>query len=241
MNNIVVTTHDGWAHIRIDRAAKRNALNEATRLGLLEALHTLQGKAHALVLTGSERWFCCGADVKERAQRLAQGQEDAAGAQGIELAMAIKAYPGVVIAAVNGLALGYGVTLLNACDLALAADSAQLGLPELRSAAYASMSAATTQLSGVSRKQLAWMVFNTESIDAGTAMDWGLINEVVSPDLLDARAQALAIKIAGFDPAALAESKMALSRIPQSSLEWRAAMQSGQSVNDQIKQRIAQA
>jgi enoyl-CoA hydratase/carnithine racemase len=234
MNNIVITTHEGWAHIRIDRTAKRNALNQACRAGLRDALRSLQGKAHALVLTGSDRWFCCGADIKERAERVAQGHTDTAGPEGIELAMAIKSYPGVVIAAVNGMALGYGVTLLNSCDLALSADSAQFGLPELRSAAYASMSAATTELSGVSRKRLGWMVFNAEPIDAATALNWGLINEVVSGDQLELRAQVLAQKVAAFNPAAVAESKLALSRIPESHCDWRAAMELGQGVNDRI-------
>jgi enoyl-CoA hydratase/carnithine racemase len=193
------------------------------------------------VLTGSDRWFCCGADIKERAERLGAGQIDTAGPEGIELAMAIKSFPGVVIAAVNGLALGYGVTLLNACDLALASDSAQLGLPELRSASYASMSAATTQLSGVSRKRLGWMIFNTESIDAATAQHWGLVNEVVRADQLDERAEALAEKIAGFDPIAIAETKVALAQIPHDPFDWRTAMSLGQSVNGQIKRRIADA
>jgi enoyl-CoA hydratase/carnithine racemase len=241
MNNIVVTTHERWAHIRIDRAAKRNALNQASRIGLLEALHALEGKAQALVLTGSDQWFCCGADVKERAERLAQGHADTAGEEGIELALAVKAYPGVVIAAVNGLALGYGVTLINACDLAVAADSAQMGLPELRSASYASMSAATTHLSGLSQKRLGWMVFNTESIDAPTALSWGLINEVVPHGALEERARSVAEKIAGFDPIAIAESKLALSLIPGEQRTWRNAMERGQSVNAQIRKRIADA
>jgi enoyl-CoA hydratase/carnithine racemase len=236
MNNIVVTTYERWAHIRIDRTAKRNALNQTCRVDLQDALRSLQGKAQALVLTGSDRWFCCGADIKERAERLAQGQADTAGEEGIELAMAIKSYPGVVIAAVNGLALGYGVTLLNSCDLALAADSAQFGLPELRSASYASISAATTELSGVSRKRLAWMVYNTEPIDAVTALNWGLINEVVSGDHLDDRAKTLAQKVAAFNPVAVAESKLALSRIPEAKSDWRAAMELGQGVNNRIHQ-----
>jgi enoyl-CoA hydratase/carnithine racemase len=241
MSTIVVTEHEGWAHLRIDRPDKRNALNRAARAELDGALQTLKGRARAIVLTGTDRWFCCGADLKERAQRLAEGLPDTAGAEGIDLAMAIRDFPGVAIAAVNGLALGYGVNLVNCCDLALAADSAQLGLPELRSAAYASMSAATSQLAGVGRKRLGWLLFNAEPIDAGVACDWGLVNAVVPAAQLAARAEALAQKIAGFDPVAIAETKAALARVPPDPSDWRTAMELGQSVNPRIRQGRAGA
>src|ERR1700744_6552473 len=188
MSDIVVTEQQDWAFIRIERAAKRNALNQAARLDLLAALRTLRHHARALILTGSDAWICCGADIKERAQFIAEGKADTAGSEGIELAVAIKEFPGVVIAAVNGLALGYGVNLVNCSDLALASDRAQLGLPELRHGSFASMSAATSLLSGLNRKRAGWMIFNTDPIDANTALAWGLINEIVPADRLDDRA-----------------------------------------------------
>ncbi|WP_326540621.1 enoyl-CoA hydratase/isomerase family protein [Pseudorhodoferax sp.] len=237
---LAVTVHTGWAHLRIQRADKRNALNQAARQALREALQTLAGQAQAVVLTGSERWFCCGADLKERAQHVADGQPDTAGEEGIALAGALREYPGVVIAAVNGLALGYGVNLVNCADLALAADTAQLGLPELRAGGYASMSAATSQLAGLGRKRLAWMVYGAEPIDAQTALAWGLVNQVVPAHELDAHAEALARRIAGFDAAALAETKAALQQIPEAT-DWRLAMQAGQGVAARIRQRRAGA
>jgi enoyl-CoA hydratase/carnithine racemase len=237
MSSVVLTEQEGWAHLRIGRPEKRNALDQAARLDLLAALRSVSGRAHAVVLTGSEAWFCCGADLKERAQFLAEGKPDPTAAEGIELAMAIRAFPGVVIAAVNGLALGYGVNLVNCCDLALAAHDAQLGLPELRSGSFASMSAATSLLSGLNRKRAGWLVFNTDPIDAATALAWGMVNEVVPSAQLDERAAELATRIAGFAPAAIAETKAALAKLPSFGEDWRAALEHGQEIGARIKAR----
>jgi enoyl-CoA hydratase/carnithine racemase len=239
MSHIIVTEQKDWALIRIDRAAKRNALNQAARLDLLAALRTLRNRARAIVLTGSDAWFCCGADTKERAQFVAEGKEDTAGSEGIELAAAIREFPGVVIAAVNGLALGYGVNLVNCSDLALASDRAQLGLPELRHGSFASMSAATSLLSGLNRKRAGWMIFNTDPIDANTALAWGLINEIVPAGGLDDRAAELAGKIAAFHPDAIAETKAALAKIPELGPQWGAAMEFGQTVGARIKAKTS--
>lgn len=235
MSNIVVTTQRAWAHIRIERPAKRNALDQATRRDLLKALRALRGAASTLVLTGSEDWFCCGADLKERAQWRAEGKPDTAGAEGIELALAIRAFPGVVIAAVNGLALGYGVNLVNSCDLAIATATARFGLPELRSGSFASMSMATSHLSGLNRKQLGWLIYGAEPIDAASAASVGIVNEVVAADALASRATELATRIAGFDPAVVAHTKAALQHMPDAGTDWREAMEHGQRIGAQIK------
>ncbi|MGS0892942.1 enoyl-CoA hydratase/isomerase family protein [Burkholderia stagnalis] len=235
MSVIAVTEDDGWAQLRIDRPEKRNALNQSARRDLLAAFDHFAGRARAVVLTGADRWFCCGADIKERAQFVAEGKQDTAGPEGIDLAMAIRSFPGVVIAAVNGLALGYGFNLVNCCDLALAADHAQFGLPELRSGSFASMSAATSLLSGLNRKRVGWLVFNTDPIDARTALDWGIVNEVMPPDELPKRAAELAARIAGFAPAAIAETKRALVALPEFRADWRAAMEHGQEIGARIQ------
>ncbi|GAA4333896.1 enoyl-CoA hydratase [Pigmentiphaga soli] len=240
MNNIVLTVHEGWAHLRIARPEKRNALDSPMRLALLEHLAALSGQARAIVLTGADGWFCCGADLKERAQRAAQGLPDVTAPEGIELACTIKTFPGVVIAAVNGLTLGYGVNLVNCCDLAIAADGAEFGLPEVQAGGFASMSAATGQLSGINRKRIGWLLYSAERLPAATAATWGLVNEVVAPDALAARAEALARRIASFEPAAVRETKAALAQVPDARhADWRAAMEDGQTVAARIRQARA--
>lgn len=233
-STVKVTAREGWATVRIVREARRNALDRATRQALAEALGSLKGAARAIVVTGTGESFCAGLDVREReADRLA-GRRDTAGEEWIDLAMALREHPAVIVAAVNGLALGGGVTLVNVADLAIAADTAQIGFPEIGFATYASVGGPTAQLT-MPRKRAAWMLLTAERIDAVTAERWGLVNEVVPPDRLLPRAEEVAARIAGFDAVAIAEIKAALDEVPARISDWRAAMEYGQTVNRRIR------
>ena len=237
---IDVETQDGWAMVRIAREAKRNALDRATRDGLRDAFESLSGKARAIVLTGTGGSFCAGLDLKEREADKAAGRPDTAGAEAIALNMAIRNHPAIFIAGVNGLALGGGVTLINLCDLAVASHDAKLGAPEIGFATYAGMAGPTTQLL-LTRKRAAWFLLTAERLDAATALDWGLINEVAEPEALLPRCRELAARIAGFDAAALAETKKALNHIPTVVTDWQEAMEHGQQVNRAIRTRTSAA
>lgn len=234
---IDIEAHDGWAVLRLNRPAKRNALDRAMRASLRRALEALADGPRAVVVTGRDGSFCAGLDLKEREADRAAGRENTAGAEWIDLAMAIREHPAVFIAAVNGPALGAGVTLVNACDLALAASDAVLGCPELGFATYAGMSGPTTQLSQIARKRVAWMLLNAQPLDAATAERWGLVNEVVAPGALLARAGEVAARIARFDGIALAEVKRALDHVPAVVADWRGGMAHGQTVNAAIRAR----
>lgn len=230
---VTVERYEGWARIRIGRPDKRNALNRATRLDLSAAFADL-ADARAIVLTGTDKSFCAGLDLKERAADLAAGQPDTAGDEAIALNMAMRAHPAVVIAGVNGLALGGGMTLVNVCDLAVAAADAQFGTPEIGFATYASMAGPTARLL-LNRKRAGWLLLTGERIDAATACAWGLVNEVVDPDSLDARCTKLAVRIAGFDAAALAAIKATLDSVPGAASDWRQALVYGQGINVAIR------
>lgn len=233
-DNLRLERHPGWALIQIDRPCKRNALDRALRTGLMAALRCLEGEARAIVLTGSGNAFCAGLDLTERAADRAAGQ-DTGGAEWVKLNAAIRAHPAAFIAAVNGVALGGGVTLMNSCDLALASDDASFACPELGFATYASASGPTTQLSGIARKRAAWLLLTTERLDAATVERWGLLNEVVAPAALLPRAVSLAERLAGYDPMALTAVKHALDHIPAVIRGWREAMEYGQRVNAGIR------
>lgn len=237
--NVVVERHQDWAIVRIAREAKRNALDRRTRIALLRAFDSLQGQARCIVLTGSGGSFCAGLDLKERASERAAGLRDTSGEEWIAVNMAIRRHPAVFIAAVNGMALGGGMTLVNACDLALAAQDAWLGCPELASGAYAGAAGPTGLLSWP-RKRAAWLLLTAERIDARTAERWGMVNEVVPPDRLMERAAALAARIAGFDVAALEETKKSLDHVPGQVSDWEGALRYGQTVNATIRARREQ-
>ncbi|MBR0641782.1 enoyl-CoA hydratase/isomerase family protein [Plastoroseomonas hellenica] len=235
---IEITPHDGWAELRIDREDKRNAMNRASRDGLMRAFEDLRGKARAIVLTGTGASFCAGMDLKEREEDRKAGIEGA-GDEWIAVNMAIRAHPAIFIAAVNGLALGGGATLINVCDLAVASTKASIGCPEMGFSTYPGMAGPAIQLSGVTRKQAAWLVLTTNRIDGATAERWGMVNECVEPDRLLPRARELARQVAQFDAVALAESKKALDRIPGFITDWQEAMDHGQMVNLMIRSKTS--
>lgn len=232
INNLRITRHEGWAMVELNRPARRNALDRETRHRLAMALRALAGQARAIVLTGTGSAFCAGLDLKERA---AAPDDDAHAAEWLELIESVRRHPAVFIAAVNGAALGAGVTLVNACDLAIASEDAVFGCPELAAGAYASASGPTTQLSGVSRKRSAWLLLTTERLSAHTFERWGLLNEVVAPGRLLPRATELAARIAAYEPAALTAVKRALDHIPAVTSHWREAIEYGQRINAELR------
>jgi enoyl-CoA hydratase/carnithine racemase len=233
---IVITQHDGWAELRIDREAKRNSMNRESRRGLLKAFEELRGVAKAIVITGTGGSFCAGMDLKEREQDRVAGIEGA-GEEWIAVNMAIRAHPSIFIAAVNGIALGGGSTLINVCDLAVASTKASIGCPEMGFSTYPGMAGPAAQLSGITRKQAAWLVLTTNRIDGATAERWGMVNECVEPERLLSRAGEIAAQVAQFDGVALAESKKALDRIPAFITDWQEAMDHGQMVNLTIRSK----
>jgi len=228
-----IERHDGWAILTIAREEKRNAMDRATRTALRQALRDLEGQARAVVLTGSGKSFCAGIDLKEREADRAAG-DDSAPAEWIDVNLAIRHHPAIFIAAVNGLALGGGATLITVCDLAVASTAASIGCPEMGFATYPGTAGPGLQKS-LSRKRAAWMVLTTNRIDGQTACDWGLVNEVVEPSRLVERSCEIARQIAGFDAVALAESKAALDAIPGRFDEWENALAHGQTTNRAIR------
>jgi enoyl-CoA hydratase/carnithine racemase len=104
-------------------------------------------------------------------------------------------------------------------------------------ATYPAMAGPAIQLSGISRKQAAWLVLTTNRIDGATAERWGMVNECVDPERLLPRAREIATQVASFDAVALAESKKMLERIPAIVTDWQEAMDLGQSANLVIRSK----
>lgn len=231
---ILIDRHDGWAEIVINRADKRNAMNREARRGLLAAFEALREDVRAIIITGSGASFCAGMDLKEIEQDRAAGIAGSS-QEWIDVNIAIREHPAVFIAAVNGVALGGGSTLINVCDLALACPEASIGCPEMGFATYPGMAGPAAQLSGITRKRAAWMILTATRIDGAMAERWGMVNECVPQEELMPRARQIAAQLAQFDPVALAESKKALDRIPNVISTWREAMAYGQSVNMTIR------
>jgi enoyl-CoA hydratase/carnithine racemase len=230
---VIVDERDTHAVIRINRHDKRNAMNEAARVAMLAALDLIRGRFKVAVLTGSESSFCSGIDLKEAHAHREAGLVGDPRTTWSAVNLAIREHPAIFIAAVNGIALGGGATLINVCDLAIAAEEAQIGMPEMSFATYPGLAGPTTQFA-LPRKRAAWMILTTKRIDGVTAEKWGMVNQAVPRAELLTVAEELAAHISQFDAIALEESKRALDQIPVV-VDWARAFNFGEETIGKIR------
>jgi enoyl-CoA hydratase/carnithine racemase len=214
-------------------------MSQAARAALIDALERCRGKARVIILTGSGPAFCAGLDLKEFSARREQAPDDRDRLSDWRTVQeTIRQHPAIVIASVNGFALGGGVTLVNAADLAIADETAQFGMPEIGFGLYPELAGPSTQLR-LRPKRAAWMVLTAKRIDGRTAAAWGLVNLAVPADQLATETLALARHVAQYDAVTLEVSKRALWDIPMQVPEWGAAMRLGEDLNAEIRSRAA--
>jgi enoyl-CoA hydratase/carnithine racemase len=199
----------GVARLTISNPEKRGALDRPLLDALREALAFLD--ARCVVLSGEGRAFCAGYDVEAlMAEGYDDGDDEAAHPFPAALA-AIEAYPYPVLAALNGYAIGGGLELAVACDLRIAADGIQLGMPPAKLGVvypHAGLRRFLTTIGGARTREL---FLTGRRIDAATAERWGLVSEVVVPAAaLADRALTLAGEIAANAPLSLRGNKAAI-------------------------------
>jgi enoyl-CoA hydratase/carnithine racemase len=188
---------DGIAVITIDDAANRNALSAAVRSGLWSAFRTFAAddSARVAIMTGAgDKAFCAGGDLKDMTEsRLALVPPDYLPLPGRNLQVD-KPW----IAAVNGYALGGGVLYTMLADMAVASTSARFGMPEAAISRGAPWSVA--MWGQIPRKVWFEMAVTGERISAIRAREIGLVNHVVEPDELLAKARTLAERVVAAAP-----------------------------------------
>ncbi len=206
---ILLTVEDAVATILINRAEKLNALT-IPMLGQLERLVSdlEQNRAvRAVIVTGSGRAFCVGADIYawsqlDPLQMWRQWIRD-----GHRIFDRLARLPQPVIAALNGYTFGGGLELALAADLRLAAEGIQLALPEVTLGTVPGWAGTQRLPRIIGPARAKEMIFTGARIDPVRAERWGLVNEVVpAPDLL-VRAVELAQTIAHNAPIAVQVSK----------------------------------
>lgn len=198
------------AIITIDRQERLNALHPAAHRQMAAAFDRFRDDdtLRVAIVTGAgERAFCVGTDLKALADT-GDHTKPETGFAGITHRFDLWK---PVIAAVNGLCLGGGVEIVAACDLALAADDAQFGLPEPRVGLAALGGGVLQRLPRqMAMKDAMWLVLTGERIHAGEAMRIGLVNRVAPHDQLMACARALAQTLLLNAPLALQASKQVM-------------------------------
>ena len=200
---------EGVALIRINRPESRNSLNIEVRKLIAQYLTELgeDVATRCIVLTGNDKSFAAGADIKEMA---GAGSIDMMLRGTHKLWRVIAACPKPVIAAVNGFALGGGCELALACDFAYASRNAKFGQPEVSLGVIPGFGGTQRLLRRVGKARAKEMILSGEAIDAAEAYRLGLVNAVLEPVELLPRVREVARKIGAKGPLAVAQAKRAL-------------------------------
>lgn len=182
----------GVAQLTIRGAGSMIIFNSQVIASLRTAIEQLgtQKGLRALVLRGdSEKAFVGGADIKEMVT-LDQKNGERFITNLRDLCEAVRNFPHPVIARIPGWCLGGGLEFAVCCDFRIASDRAQFGMPEVKVGIPSVIHAAMLpRVMGTTRAR--WLVMTGATIDAETALDWGLVDAVTTADMLDAEVEKL--------------------------------------------------
>jgi enoyl-CoA hydratase len=216
--NILVETHGRVGLIRLNRPQAMNALCDAlmSELGAQLLAFDADHGIGAIVLTGSEKAFAAGADIKEMRDRTHPEaiMEDFIG-RGWETVLRVKK---PVIAAVAGFALGGGCELAMMCDFILAADTAKFGQPEINLGIFPGAGGTQRLTRAVGKSKAMDMILTARMMDAAEAERSNLVSRVFPADQLLPETLKIAERIAGMSPVALALAKQAVNRAFETTL-----------------------
>jgi enoyl-CoA hydratase/carnithine racemase len=183
--SLLVTVDEPGARITLNRPDRLNALSLDLLQELIIALRDVSGQpgVRAIVIEGAGRAFSAGHDLSEMIER-----DDAFYRQlfGVCTVMmeTIHQLPQPVIAKAHGIASAAGCQLVAACDLAIAGDGTRFATPGVNIGLFCSTPMVPVSRA-VGRKRALQMLLTGEPIDAATALDWGLINQVVPAEELE--------------------------------------------------------
>ncbi|PID73811.1 MAG: enoyl-CoA hydratase [Desulfobacterales bacterium] len=208
---------DHIAVITLNRPAALNTVNPELTAALREAMDRFEQEddAWVAILTGAgDRAFCAGMDLKSFAA--GHGPEIISGRGGFA---GFISYPRTkpVIAAINGLALGGGGEIALACDMVILSETAKLGQPEVKRGIFACAGAAFRLPRRIPVNKAMELLLTGDFIDARTALDLGLANQVVPPGQLMDAARDLASRICANAPLAVRETLALVKASPDMS------------------------
>ena len=218
-NDILVdSSRAGILLITLNRPEARNALRNDTLREIGVALRgaTDDDAVRAVVITGGEKIFAAGADIKEMAKL---GPIDALTDIRPEYWKTIAAFHKPLLAAVNGYALGAGCELAMHVDIVIAGTGARFGQPEINLGTIPGAGGTQRLIRAVGKALAMKMVLSGEMIDAATALAAGLVAEVTPDGQTITRALALAEVIAGKSPLAVRLAKEAMLKSFELGLE----------------------
>ncbi|MCX6138437.1 MAG: enoyl-CoA hydratase-related protein [Ignavibacteriales bacterium] len=223
-STIISTPHDGFIILQLHRPEARNAINLQLIKDLMEGIEAAEkdDAIRCIVLTGDEKAFAAGADIREMAS-----------ASAIEMLLRdqfvlfdrIRRITKPIIAAVAGYALGGGCELALMCDIILAADSAKFGQPEVSIGVIPGWGGTQRLTHAVGKSKSMEMILGCEPMTADEALRCGLVSRVVPAASLLPEAEAFAAKIAAKPPLAIRLAKESINQSFEMPLEAGLALE----------------
>jgi len=213
VSTVVFESEGPVAVLRISRPAAMNALNTDVLEDLEAALEVVEADPalRVAILTGEGNAFVAGADIKEMVTKTPL-EARAFTQLGHRVFRRIEEMDTVVIAAINGFALGGGMELALACDIILASERARVGLPEVGLGIHPGFGGTQRLPRMVGRWKAKELILTARQLSAAEAREAGLVNEVYPPDALLEEARRMAHKIAGMGPVAVKLAKHVVNR-----------------------------
>jgi len=215
---LLVTKEPGIAVVQFNRPEVLNALNMKLMEELVDALEALdkEDDVRCVVITGNEKAFAAGADIKEMANASAM---DMLIRDNFARWDRIRKIKNPIIAAVSGFALGGGCELSMSCDIIIASETAKFGQPEINIGVMPGAGGTQRLTRAVGKVKAMEIVLTGKMISAQEALQWGLINKIVPVEYYLQEAKDLAKEIASKPPLAVRLAKEAVLKAFDTTIE----------------------
>ena len=223
-DTVAFVVRDGVAWVKFNRPEKRNCMSPKLNRRMGDVLEELEFRddVGVLVLSGEGTAWSAGMDLKEYFR-----ETEARGLQGTRTAQResygwwrrLRWYQKPTIAMVNGWCFGGGYGPLFGCDLAFCADEAQFGLSEINWGILPGGGASKVAVELLSFRNAMYHAMMGENVDGKTAAAWGLVNESLPLDQLEARVSDVAKVLLAKNPVALKATKDAIRRVSEMSYD----------------------
>jgi enoyl-CoA hydratase len=215
---VTVTKEQGYALIQLNRPEVLNAISVQLMTDLVDALEEsdVDDAVRCMIVTGNERAFAAGADIREMAEATAT---EMLTRDQFARWDRIRRISKPVIAAVGGFALGGGCELAMACDMIIASETARFGQPEITIGVIPGAGGTQRLTRAVGKAKAMEMVLTGRMITADEALRWGLINKVVPAESLLQEARIWAAEIASSPPLAVRLAKEAILKSFDTTIE----------------------
>jgi enoyl-CoA hydratase/carnithine racemase len=247
MPSTVVRTmgEGGVLTLRLDRPEKKNALSREMYAALTDGLASAAADdaARAVLLAGGAD-FTAGNDIADFA---ADGAAPGGGGDGplrtsaaLDFLEALTRFPKPVVAAVRGMAIGIGTTLLLHCDAAVVARTARLQMPFTRLGIVPEAGSSLLLAMRVGQARASWLLLSGDAVDGEAAAREGLATRAVDDAEVDGTAAAMAAQLAALPPGAVADTKRLL-RAPQAAALAEAMDRERAAISERLRSAEARA